>query len=63
MCIRVFRNPLGQDSKYPKIERTKDESQKKKKDDQQQQKKKKDEKIEGIFASLASSLGQEDERY
>jgi hypothetical protein len=63
MDIKVFRTPSSNDYKYQKVERVKDDGQKKKKDDQQQKQKKKDEKIEGIFASLAESLGQNDDGY
>lgn len=63
MCLRIYRAPAGQDQRYPKLERAKEDGQKKKKDDQQQQQKKKDDKMEGIFASLASSLGQQDDGY
>lgn len=64
MCIKVFRAPSSNDYLFKKVEHTKDDGQRKKKDDQQQQKqKKKDDKMEGIFASLAQSLGQDDEGY
>ncbi len=65
MDIKIFRPPTGQDHKYPKVERVKEDgSNKQKKDDgQQQKKKKKDEKIDGIFSSLAENLYQDDNGY
>lgn len=62
MDIKVFRTPSSNDYKYQKVEQVKDDGQKKKRDDQQQQKqKKKDDKIDGIFSSLALSLGQNED--
>ena len=61
MDIKVFRAPTGQEQKYPRIERLKDDNQQKNKKDDRQQKKKKDDKMEGIFSSLAESLHQNDD--
>ncbi len=61
MDIKVFRSPSSQDYQYPKIERVKEDTQQKNKKDDKQQKKKKDEKMDGIFSSLAQSLGQQDD--
>lgn len=63
MDIKVFRAPSSNDYTFKKVEQTKDDGQRKKKDDQQKQQKKKDDKMEGIFANLAQSLGQNDEGY
>jgi hypothetical protein len=61
MDIKVFRAPTGQDQRYPKVERLKDDQGKKKKDDQQ--KKKKDDKLDSIFSSLAENLAHDDDGY
>jgi len=60
MDIRVFRSPVGQENRYQKVNEFKEEP-RKKKEDEKQQKKKKNEKIEGIFSSLAENLGQEED--
>lgn len=61
MDIRVFKIPNSQDYQYPKVEQVKDDKNRQKKDDEKKDnKKKKDEKVEGIFSSLAESLGQEE---
>ena len=60
MDIRVFRAPVGQENRYQKVDSNREEP-RKKKEDEKQQKKKKNEKIEGIFSSLAENLGQEEE--
>jgi hypothetical protein len=62
MDIKVFRAPTGQDNRYPKVERLKDDNQQKKKKDDDQ-KKKKNQKMEGIFSSLAENLAHDDEGY
>lgn len=56
MCLKIYRALPGQDQRFQKLERTKDDGQKKKKDDQQQQKKKKNEKMDDVFSNLAFSL-------
>ena len=62
MDIKVYRAPTGQDSRYPKIEKLRDDQQKKKKDDDQN-KKKKDQKMDSIFSSLAENLAHDDEGF
>ena len=62
MDIKVFNMPNSQDYQYPRVEKVSEKNNKQKKDDEKRdKKKKKDEKVEGIFSSLAESLGKEED--